>query len=107
MDTFDRYLRLVLNCIDMKPDYMIDCMECGSQLWRILKHKNDTINFQCTYCNMRASFSLTEQEMGHDCPCSNDTWNIEEKRDDHVILSCTGCERLSELWLRESKNPIN
>ena len=83
---------------------MIDCAECGSQLWRVLDDDAEIIRFICTYCNLTYSFALTEKEMGYDCFCSNDTWNIQEKREDHVILSCTSCNELAEVWLRESEN---
>jgi len=36
----------------MKPNYIIDCAECGSQLWRFLDDDEEIIRVQCTYCNL-------------------------------------------------------
>lgn len=84
-----------------RPNYMISCMDCDSQSWKLNKHKNNIIRFICNRCDCPASFSLTDSEHGMDCICSKDTWDIVEKRFDHVMLRCTACEEIAEVWLQD------
>lgn len=88
----------------VKVDFMIDCLQCGAQMWHLDHKDREEIKIKCGDCGDTDTIVLTDELNGASCiMCDYDTWSIiEHLEDEHIIIECENdlCGEHAEIWLQ-------